>query len=82
MSTARCQEAAERCDRLAAIMIAPAQRDSYIELANLWRKLANDTEIHLQRVASWERRNGVKPLVTTKNPFHRSSDSEPPGALS
>ena len=76
MSVTRFQEDAERCDRLAAIMLAPAQRDAYVEMAKMWRKLANDTGNHLQRVAAWERRNGLKPSVTTSNPSHQGPDSE------
>jgi len=68
MSAARFQEDAERCDRLAAIMLAPAQRDAYVEMAKMWRKLANETGNHLQRVAAWERRNAVRPAATTSNP--------------
>ena len=76
MSAARFQEDAERCDRLAAIMLAPAQRDAYVEMAKMWRKLANDTGNHLQRVAAWERRNGFKSPVTTSSPSHHGSDRE------
>ena len=76
MSAARFQEDAERCDRLAAIMLAPAQRDAYVEMAKMWRKLANDTGNHLQRVAAWERRNGLKPSVTASNPSHHGPDGE------
>ncbi len=68
MIAARFQEDAERCDRLAAIMLAPAQREAYVELAKMWRKLANDTGAHLQRVAAWERRNGLSPSAPTQDP--------------
>jgi hypothetical protein len=68
MSAARFQEDAERCDRLAAIMLAPAQRDAYVELAKMWRKLANDTGAHVQRVAAWERRHAVDEVATAQNP--------------
>jgi hypothetical protein len=76
MSPARFQEDAERCDRLAAIMLAPAQRDAYVEMAKMWRKLANDAGNHLQRVAAWERRNGFKSPVTTSDPSRHGSDGE------
>ncbi len=76
MSAARFQEDAERCDRLAAIMLAPAQRDAYVEMARMWRKLGNDTDNHLQRVAAWERRNGLKPSMTTSNSPHQGTDTD------
>jgi hypothetical protein len=77
MSAARFQEDAERCDRLAAIMLAPAQRDAYVEMAKMWRKLANETGNHLQRVAAWERRNGFKSAGSTSNACHDGPDGEP-----
>jgi hypothetical protein len=76
MSAARFQEDAERCDRLAEIMLAPAQRDAYVEMAKMWRKLANETGAHLQRVAAWERRNGLKPSVTTVDPSDHATETE------
>ncbi len=76
MSAARFQEDAERCDRLAAIMLSPAQRDAYVEMARMWRKLANDTGNHLQRVAAWERRNRVDQPMTTQTPSLHGPDGE------
>ncbi len=76
MSATRFQEDAERCDRLAAIMLAPAQRDAYVEMAKMWRKLANDTGNHLQRVAAWERRNGVNQPALAQNPSLQGPDGE------
>ena len=76
MSAARFQEDAERCDRLAAIMLAPAQRDAYVELAKMWRKLANDTGAHLQRVAAWERRHASNQPIGTHSPSLPGSESE------
>jgi len=77
MSAARFQADAERCDRLAAIMLSPAQRDDYVEMAKMWRKLASETDNHLKRVTAWERRNGVRPAVTTSNPSFQDAAGEP-----
>ena len=68
MSAARFQEDAERCDRLAAIMLTPAQREAYVEMARMWRKLANETVNHLQRVAAWERRHALDQSTARQNP--------------
>jgi hypothetical protein len=76
MSAARFQEDAERCDRLAAIMLAPAQRDAYVEIARMWRKLASDTDNHLQRVAAWERRHALHQSVTTQGPSPSQAGGE------
>jgi hypothetical protein len=81
MSAARFQEDAERCDRLAAIMLAPAQRDAYVEMAKMWRKLANETGNHLQRVAAWERRNGFKSAGPTADPPLHGADVEASSTL-
>lgn len=76
MSAARFQQDAERCDRLAEIMLAPAQRDAYVELAKMWRKLANETGAHQQRVAAWERRNGLNRHATDRSPSTHEADGE------
>jgi hypothetical protein len=76
MSADRFQQDAERCDRLAEIMLAPAQRDAYIELAKMWRKLANETGAHHQRVAAWERRNGLNRHAAGQAPPAHESDGE------
>lgn len=76
MSVTRFQEDAERCDRLAEIMLTPAQRDAYVEMAKMWRKLANETGNHLQRVAAWERRNGTRSAATTSNPSFQDAAVE------
>ncbi len=76
MSVARFQQDAERCDRLAEIMLAPAQRDAYVELARMWRKLANETGAHHQRVAAWERRNGLNRHATAHASSGHDSDGE------
>ena len=52
----RFREDADSCDRMAAIMLAPAQRDAYREMARMWRKLANDSANHRLRVAAWSRK--------------------------
>ena len=52
----RCRDDAEHCERMAAIMLTKAQRESYLQLAGLWRKLANESGNHRQRVAAWTRR--------------------------
>jgi hypothetical protein len=46
----------EHCERLAAIMLTPAQRESYLEMARMWRKLANEAGNHRLRVAAWSRK--------------------------
>ena len=71
MSAARFEDEAQRCDRLAAIMLAPAQRDAYVEMSRMWRKLANETANHFRRVAAWERRNGIGPAAADSNPAVR-----------
>jgi hypothetical protein len=63
MSEARFQENAEHCDRLGGIMLSSAQRDVYVEMARMWRKLANEAGAHRMRVAAWERKIGVKPSM-------------------
>ena len=63
MLAPRPSEDAERCERLAKVMLAPAQRDAYLELAKMWRKLANEIGNHQARVAAWERKNGQKPSM-------------------
>jgi hypothetical protein len=57
----RCREDAEHCERMAAIMLTKAQRDSYLELANMWRKLAEETVRHRQRVEAWTKRTRTAP---------------------
>jgi hypothetical protein len=52
----RCRDDAEHCDRMAAIMLTKTQRDSYLQLAQLWRKLGNEAGNHRQRVEAWTRR--------------------------
>ena len=66
MLVSRLNEDADRCDRLAKVMLSAAQRDAYVELAKMWRKLASETENHRARVAAWERRNGIKPSAPTE----------------
>ena len=47
---------ADHCDRMAAIMLSKGQRDSYLELASMWRRLADEVGSHRQRVDEWTRR--------------------------
>lgn len=61
MLEARCRDDAEHCDRMAAIMLTKTQRDSYLQLAQMWRKLANEAGNHRQRVEAWTRRTGRTP---------------------
>jgi hypothetical protein len=49
----RCRDDAEHCERMAAIMLTKAQRDSYLTLAKLWRKLADEAGNHRLRVEAW-----------------------------
>ena len=56
MLEVRCRDDAEHCERMAAIMLTKGQRDSYLELAHLWRKLANEAGSHRQRVEAWTRK--------------------------
>jgi len=56
MLEARCRDDAEHCERMAAIMLTKTQRDSYLQLALMWRKLGNEAENHRQRVEAWTRR--------------------------
>ena len=65
MLVSRLNEDADRCDRLAKVMLSAAQRDAYVELAKMWRKLASETDNHRARVAAWERRNGINPSAPT-----------------
>jgi hypothetical protein len=44
---------ANHCERMAAIMLSKAQRDSYLQLAVQWRKLADDSDAHRLRVETW-----------------------------
>ncbi len=43
---------------MAAIMLTKTQRDSYLQLALMWRKLANEAGNHRLRVEAWTRRTG------------------------
>ncbi len=67
MLVSRLNEDADRCDRLAKVMLTAAQRDAYVELAKMWRKLASETDNHRARVAAWERRNGLKPSASEEH---------------
>ena len=58
MLEARCRDDAEHCERMAAIMLTKTQRDSYLQLALMWRKLANEAGNHRLRVEAWTRRTG------------------------
>jgi hypothetical protein len=71
----RCRDDAEHCERMAAIMLTKAQRDSYLELAHLWRKLANDAGSHRLRVEAWTRRTARTPLATLS--VSADADGEP-----
>jgi len=51
----KSQENAEHCERLAAVMLSKAQRDSYLDLASMWRKLATEAVDHRLRVEAWRR---------------------------
>ena len=44
---------ADHCERMAAIMLTKAQRESYLRLAVQWRRLADEAAAHRQRVESW-----------------------------
>jgi hypothetical protein len=46
---------------MAAIMLTKTQRDSYLKLAQMWRKLGNEAGNHRQRVEAWTRRTGRAP---------------------
>ena len=61
MLEARCRDDAEHCERMAAIMLTKTQRDSYLQLALMWRKLGNEAGNHRQRVEAWTRRTGRAP---------------------
>lgn len=65
MLVSRLNEDAERCDRLAKVMLTAAQRDAYLEMGRMWRKLAAEMGNHRARVAAWERRNGLKPSAVS-----------------
>ena len=52
----RCRDDAAHCERMATIVLTKAQRDSYLQLAQMWRKLANEAANHRQRVEAWTRR--------------------------
>jgi hypothetical protein len=67
MLLSRLNEDAERCDRLAKVMLTAAQRDAYLEMGRMWRKLAVEMGNHRTRVAAWERRNGLKPSVPSED---------------
>jgi hypothetical protein len=56
MLEVRCRDDAEHCERMAAIMLTKAQRDSYLELAHQWRRLANEAGSHRLRVEAWMRK--------------------------
>ena len=64
MLEARYRDEAEHCERMAAIMLAKAQRDSYLQLGHMWRKLANEAESHRQRVEAWTRRTARASATT------------------
>jgi len=59
----RCRDDASHCERMAAIMLTKAQRESYLELANMWHKLANESGNHRLRVAAWTRRTRPAPTA-------------------
>jgi hypothetical protein len=59
----RCRDDAAHCERMAAIVLTKAQRDSYLQLAQMWRKLANEAANHRQRVEAWTRRMESLPAV-------------------
>jgi hypothetical protein len=63
MLEARCRHDADHCERMAAIMLTKAQRDSYLELAQAWRKLANEAGNHRQRVEAWTRKTAARPAA-------------------
>jgi hypothetical protein len=48
---------------MAAIMLTKAQRDAYLELATMWRKLADETGKHRRRVEAWAQRTTPSPSV-------------------
>ena len=63
MLETRCRDDAAHCDRMAAIMLTKAQRDAYLELASMWRKLAEETGKHRRRVEAWTRRTAPGPCA-------------------
>jgi hypothetical protein len=67
MLEAKCREDAKHCERMAAIVLTKAQRDSYLELANLWRKLADDAGKHRLRVEAWTLRTARPTSAATSN---------------
>ena len=76
MLVSRLNEDADRCDRLAKVMLTAAQRDAYLELAKMWRKLASETDNHRAPVAAWESANGLKPSA----PSEEEAEIEPVAA--
>ncbi|MFI4973954.1 MAG: hypothetical protein ACHP84_05380 [Caulobacterales bacterium] len=62
---------------MAAIMLTPAQRDSYLELARMWRKLANETSNHRLRVAAWTRKVGMGASAPTPGPTGFDAGDKP-----
>jgi hypothetical protein len=63
MLEVRCREDAAHCERMAAIMLSKGQRDSYLQLAHLWRKLANDAGAHRLRVEAWTAKTTPAPAT-------------------
>lgn len=51
---------------MAAIMLSKSQRDSYLELANMWRKLADQAGKHRARVEAWTRKTGGAPAEVSE----------------
>jgi hypothetical protein len=68
MLETKCFGDAEHCERMAAIMLTKGQRESYLELASQWRKLATEASSHRLRVEAWTRRT-ARPALTTLEPF-------------
>ena len=46
---------------MAAIVLTKAQRESYLQLAQMWRKLGNEAGNHRQRVEAWTLRTARAP---------------------
>jgi len=77
MSEPKFRNDADHCDRMAAIVLSKAQRESYQELAAMWRKLADEVCNHRQRVDAWTRRAERAPPAMA---FAEADGATAPGA--
>lgn len=58
---------AEECERLAAGARDEIQKQTFLEIAQGWRKLAREREQHLRRIAYIQGQEGI---LGDKNPEH------------